>query len=104
MKRKIAIAILGTVFCFGFATESPAQTIQQRQPLERARIRQGVRNGSLTRQEAKRLAAEQAKIRKDERKAARGGVTAAERKRLKREVRRANRDIARQKHDRQNRK
>jgi len=69
---------------------------------EQVRINQGIWNGDLTRSEAKRLEAEQAKIRVDERfDRADGRLTLKEREQLHKELRHASRDIYRQKHDNQ---
>jgi hypothetical protein len=98
------VAILGTTLCLGLLPiASSAQTINQRQDRERARIRQGVRSGALTPAEAQRLRAQQAKIRVDERLARQNKLNARERLRLQRELERASRSIRRQKTDRQDR-
>lgn len=80
-------------------------TINQRQHHQQARIRQGVRSGELTRREAARLQAEQARIRVYETFARRSGgeFTLRERQRIAHELRDASRHIYRQKHDRQDR-
>ena len=105
MNKVRLVAILGTTLCAGLLPiASSAQAINQRQQREQVRIRQGVRNGELTRVEARRLEAQQAKIRVDERLARRDGLNTRERERLQRELERANRDIRRQKHDNQDRK
>ena len=83
-----------------------AQTprIDQRQANQEQRIDQGVKSGELTRRETRRLEREQAAIEKGETRAqADGKVTKKERARLTRAQDRASRDIARQKHDAQDR-
>ena len=71
---------------------------------EQVRINQGIRSGELTRSEARRLEAEQARIRVDERfDRADGKLTLKERQQLHKELRHASRDIYRQKHDNQGR-
>ena len=81
--------------------QPPINRIEHR---EQARIQQGIRSGELTRHEARRLEAEQARVRVDERFArADGTLTPRERGRLNNELRHASRDIYRQKHDRQDR-
>jgi hypothetical protein len=71
---------------------------------EQERINQGIRSGQLTRSEARRLEAEQARIRVDERFArANGNISPKERARLDKELAHASRDIYRQKHDNQQR-
>lgn len=77
----------------------------KREALQKHRIKQGVKSGQLTRPEARRLAAEQRKVKKDEAAAkADGAVTPAERARLQREQNKASRDIARKKHNARTRK
>lgn len=90
------------------ATQSAGGTktplIDAREKNQKARIKQGVKSGELTRRETKRLVAEQKKIKRDEAKAKSDGtVTPQERKRLSREQNRASKDIYKQKHDRQKR-
>jgi hypothetical protein len=82
-----------------------AQGVNDRQQNQRARIRQGVRSGELTRREAGRLQAKQARIRVNEAYARRSGgeFTARERARIQHQQNRASRQIYRQKHDRQDR-
>jgi hypothetical protein len=79
--------------------------INERQRDQRARIRQGVRSGELTRREARYLQAQQRRIRFDEARARRsGGVfTPRERARIQRDLNRSSRNIYRQKNDRQDR-
>lgn len=89
---------------FGSQAQDQTPRADQRQQYQRARIRQGWVNGDLTRREAARLAAAQRMIRRGECFAkADGRVTPNERIRLHRMQQRANREIYRQRHDRQNR-
>jgi hypothetical protein len=85
------------------AQSSKPRSINARERRQERRIRQGVRSGELTRGEAERLQAEEARIRVDEAYARRSGgeLTAKERARIEREESRASKDIYRQKHDRQ---
>jgi hypothetical protein len=80
-------------------------TINKAQRREQARIRQGMRSGELTRAEAARLEAEQARLQVWERynRADGGGLTAKERERLYKELHQASRHIYNQKHDKQDR-
>ena len=79
--------------------------INAREREQQKRIREGIRSGELTRHEARRLEAEQARIRVDEAYARRSGgeFTPRERLRIQRELNHASRNIYRQKHDRQHR-
>ena len=104
MTKKKWVAILGTALCAGvLPLTAAAAPINRREHREQVRIHQGIRSGELTRQEARRLEAQQAKIRIDERLARRNGVTAKERTRLQKELDRASNNIRRQKHDNQDR-
>lgn len=74
--------------------------VDKREQDQKNRIKQGVKSGELTRKEARRLGAEQRKIKKDEAKAKSDGtVTPAERNKIKREQNKASRDITRKKHN-----
>lgn len=79
--------------------------INHREHNQQSRIRAGLRSGELTRREAARLEAEQARIRLAEARARHsGGVfTLRERARIQRELNQASRHIYRQTHDGQDR-
>ena len=78
--------------------------INARQRTERARIRQGVATGELTRPETARLKGREADIRQDKRAArADGVVTRDERQDIRKDENQASRAIYRQKHDGQER-
>ena len=83
------------------ATVSFAQAVgPASQANQRARIRQGVATGELTRPEAARLKGREAAIRHDKRAArADGVVTRRERKDIRQEKTSASRAIYNQKHD-----
>ena len=79
-------------------------TVDKREHIQRERIQQGVRSGELTRPEARRLRLEEARVRATEARAKRDGVvTPREHLQLNRRLNKTNRDIFRQKHDRQDR-
>ncbi|HBY61940.1 MAG TPA: hypothetical protein DEH78_19140 [Solibacterales bacterium] len=82
-----------------------AQRIQNRKEAQRERIEQGVRSGELTRGEAARLREQQRDIRQTVRRdrVDGGGLTPRERAKIEKKQDRANRSIARQKHDAQRR-
>ena len=87
------------------AMASDRKPIDRREHNEQVRIHQGIRSGELTRKEAARLEAEQARIRVDERFAKMNGkFTAEERLRIQKELSKASHDIYQQKHDAQDRK
>lgn len=74
-----------------------AQTVPANQ---RHRIREGVRSGELTRNEARQLHSQEKDIRKDKKEArADGVVTPAERKEIRKDERSTNRNIYRKKHN-----
>ena len=81
------------------------QRINRREHQQQQRIRDGVRDGELTRCEAARLEVEQAQIRLQEARARRSGgeFTTRERLRIQRELNQSSRHIYRQKHDQQDR-
>jgi hypothetical protein len=106
MKAKALSVLLGVAVC---ATPALAwengKSINQIEHREQMRINQGIRSGELTRAEARRLEAEQARIRVNERfdRASGGGLNMRERAQLRHELQHASRDIYHQKHDRQER-
>jgi hypothetical protein len=104
--RALLVVLLAGV-TVSAAQEQPAANPQTKTPVitkrqanQRARIRQGVRSGELTRGEAARLRAKERKI-QAEKKAAKsdGTVTQGERRHLKREENRTSRQIYRLKHN-----
>ncbi|MCU1264790.1 MAG: hypothetical protein JWM21_1108 [Acidobacteria bacterium] len=102
----VALLIVATLFSTVVITQArimSGQTtpgIDRRERRESRRIRHGVRNGSLTRREARHLGAQQTRIRRHEQRAkADGTVTARERASIRRQENRANRNIYRKKHN-----
>lgn len=107
-KWLVLAALVGVVFIPSAARAQERHRrggINQHQRHQQTRIRQGVRSGELTRREAARLQAEQARIRAEEAFARRSGgeFTLRERRRIAHEQRYASRHIYRQKHDEQDR-
>ena len=106
MKRLVSILILVTVvLSLGLsALAQSTPSVDRREHRQQRRIRHGVRSGELTRREARRLEAQQARTRRMEHRAkADGTVTRRERARLQHRENRTSRRIYRQKHDNQNR-
>jgi len=119
MKRTILSLVCGALIVTGAipatglaaakkAAQAPARVktpaVNERQHNQQERIRQGIKSGELTRREAARLEAQEARIRVNERFAkADGKVTAAERARLEKELKKASENIREQKHDEQDR-
>jgi len=98
---KKLILLLGLIV--GIIAVSNAQTtpvVRERQQAQTERIRQGVQSNELTRHEIKRLAAEQRHIQNEKKMAKSDGVvTGRERRQIRKDQRKANRNIYRQKHD-----
>jgi hypothetical protein len=105
MKR--AVLFIGMVFfamCLNINAQKATPRVTQKQINQQARIHQGVKSGELTRREAVRLEAQQAKIQHKKRVAkADGVVTPRERVDIRTDQRQANRTIRRNKNDEQKR-
>ena len=104
MKRIIAIALMIGAGYFAMATPADAfvrtPRIGARQEKQHDRIQQGVRSDELTRGEAARLRAGEAKIQADKLAAkSDGNVSPAERAQLNRELNRESHAIYRMKHN-----
>ena len=89
----------------GASLNASAQGINKRQARQQARIYQGIVSGSLTRGEARRLEAQEARIAALEARDRHtgGGLSLREHRQLERDLNRESRDIYRQKHDGQSR-
>lgn len=103
-KTLIATAAAATVALSLGAATAYADRVDSRQARQADRIEQGIRNGSLTRQEAAKLKAEQEYIAALERQAERDGrLSREERARLEAAQDRASKHIRSEKHDADNR-
>ena len=79
-------------------TETPV--VDKREKVQRARIRDGVASGELTRKETFKARQDQRQVRRTERRAkADGEVTGKEKARIQRKQNKASRDLRRNKHD-----
>ena len=97
---KINKAILGAAILALTVFASAEERVEGRDQRQHQRIREGVRSGELTLDEAKDLRGDQRKIHRTERRAGRDGqVTDREQKRLDRMHRKESRKIYREKHD-----
>lgn len=97
-----AAAMLAAFTLSAFAQAPNTSRIDQRQAKQQERIDQGVKSGQITPREAARLEKGQQRVEKMEAKAtADGRLTPKERAAIERAQDRQNRQIARQKHDRQ---
>lgn len=99
--RTIPYAVLTAgLLAAGGASAQSMRSIDAREAEQQERIRDGIRDGSLTRGEARRLERGEQRIeRYEERARADGVVTAQERQRLDRMLDRESRDIYRERHD-----
>jgi hypothetical protein len=107
--KKTLFSLFAACGLFAISHAALAQTatpvLNSRQANERARIRQGVASGELTRTEAARLRGREAEIRQDKQAAkADGVVTRDERQDIRKDEKQASRAIYRQKHDGQERR
>lgn len=104
MRNVLMITVVLVFAGMGLAAAQQTPGVDKRQKVQRARIKEGVNSGEVTRTEAVRLRAEQRHIRRAERRAkADGTVTPQEKARLHRKQNKASRDIRRQKNDDQKR-
>jgi hypothetical protein len=113
MKKYVIILALGLLTQFAqaedsgdammepaVAAEGQGQVVENRQERQEKRIQKGMENGSLTEAEAKKLNAQQARIKRIEKRAqADGTVSVQEKKRLAHAQNNASRDIKRKKHN-----
>ena len=96
LKRGIASAL--AVLSIGLASTTLAATIAERVNAAHRHIDQGIRSGSISHQEARRLKEEFNRVRDDEARARRDGhIDRRERERLDRELDRLERHIYRAK-------
>ena len=103
-KLIVAIVVLMTAGVFAHA-QTATPKVTKRQIHQQQRIKEGVKSGELTKPEARRLEAREAKIQHDKRVAKSDGVvTPAERAKLAHEQNKASRRIYKQKHDAQTKK
>ena len=94
------IAAAGIAVTFGASAQTATPNIDQRQANQQARIEQGKATGTLSKREAARMEAGQAKVQGMKQAAAADGkVTRAERKAIQKEQNKQSRRIYRQKHD-----
>lgn len=103
--KKAGALLLAAALVMGVAAIAPqsadAAGINQRQHHQYHRINKGVRNGSLTRNEAKKLYLAQRQLNRKEQQLRRNGLIWAERLRLQQAQNRLSQRIYNQRHDRQ---
>ncbi len=104
---KMLAAAIAVIVLASLSAEAQTRTpkVTERQVNQQRRINQGVKSGELTRREAGKLQAQQAKVQRTKTKAkADGVVTQGERAKIHHQQNAASRNIYRQKHDGQKRK
>lgn len=100
MKKLFLIVFATTFSAITVSAQTRTPGVDKREQNQQNRIGNGIKNGSLTRQEAVRLEKQQGHIEHIENKAkADGNVTAAERARLQAAENRSSRNIYRKKHN-----
>jgi hypothetical protein len=105
MKKRILIAaLLVAAFAITSFAQEATPKVDIREDVQKAKIRDGVQDGELTKKEAAGLRKQQRHIKRAEARAkSDGDVTAAERAKLDRKQDRARKNIRKQKHDGQTR-
>ncbi len=109
MKRSLTVFIASTCVIFGLTIMAAAQTntpgVKKRQKNQQKRIFKGVKNGSVTGKEFKKLQKEQIKTQKAKTRAKSDGVvTQKERYKLHKRQNKNSRKIYRAKHNKRKRK
>jgi hypothetical protein len=104
MKKLLPVLIAAVLLAGSGYAQTATPKATERQVHQQRRIHQGVKSGELTKREARKLEAQQAKIQADKLEAKSDGVvTGKERAKLQHEQNRASRKIYKQKHDAQSR-
>ncbi len=97
--KNIILTIAG-LLCFGIAAAQETPRADARQAIQKERIKDGVKSGELTALETRRLAKEQRRIKRLERRSkVDGNVSPTEKLRLEKAQDRASRKIARKKNN-----
>lgn len=98
--RVVVAVILIMAFAAPVFAGPKSPGVDRREHKQKQRIKQGVKSGALTKDEARALAAEQKAIRVKEREMkSDGSLTREERKELHQDLNEASKNIAEQKHD-----
>lgn len=101
MKKLLAVALIVVASSTLMIAQNATQGINKTQRKQIARIHQGVKSGELTKREANSLRRQQIHIQKEKKIAKMDGVvTQSERKHIKRDQKRASKNIAVKKHNR----
>ena len=94
-----AVVALGTATALPGATFAAKNEIGGRMENQRDRIEQGYENGSLTKDEACKLLAQEKDLRKERQHMAKNGMSQGERERMNRDLNRESNRIYAQRHD-----
>ena len=98
--RAVIVGILIVAFAAPVFADQKSRGVDRREHRQKQRIKQGVKSGELTREEARGLRQEQREIRAKEREMKSDGVvTREERKELHQDLNEASKHIAEEKHD-----
>lgn len=98
--RAVVAAILVMTFAAPVFADPKSPGVDRREHKQKQRVKEGVKSGELTKEEARALAAEQKAIRAKEREMkSDGALTREERKELHQDLNEASRNIVDQKHD-----
>ena len=103
LKTRVTVAVVGMFLIVGVGL---AENIKKREKRQQQCINEGVESGELTKKEAAKLTAQEAKLHREIKKDRKdgGGLTAKERAKISAKQDRLSRRIAKQKHDKQKRK
>ena len=100
----VLVALLAGVIAMPVAAAERERGFNARQGMQQERIRQGVRQGDLTRGEARQLRSDVRSVRREARAfGSDGNVSAGERRHLRRDLNAVSRNIHEQRHDNQRR-
>jgi hypothetical protein len=103
-KLLILLPMLLLLGILSVSAQSETPVVDKRQRVQRARVREGVASGELTRPEAAKARHDQRRVRRTERRVkADGQVTDQERARLQHKQNKASRSLRRNKNDAQTR-
>ncbi len=103
LKSRVTAAVVGMFLVVGVGF---ADNIKKREKRQQQRINEGVESGELTKKEALKLEAKEAKLHREIKKDRKdgGGLTKKERAKIHAKQDKLSRQVAKQKHDKQKRK
>ena len=103
LNSRVTAAVVGMFLVVGVGF---ADNIKKREKRQQQRINEGVKSGELTKKEALKLEAQEAKLHREIKKDRKdgGGLTKKERAKIHAKQDKLSRQVAKQKHDKQKRK